>query len=177
MIRTRVGYAGGDTPAPTYRSMGDHTETVRIDYDPEKISFRQLLDIFWESHNYTYRTSMTQYKNAVFFHNTAQQQQALESKDALEQRSGKKVMTDIVPVKSFTLAEAYHQKYLLKQSQLRHALDTYYANHPDFVNSTAASRLNGYAGRNGTREQLLREIDSLGVNTRSRQLLMNLVPE
>ena len=155
--------------------MGDHTETVQVDFDPEKITYSRLLNIFWDSHNYTYRSSMAQYKNAVFFHNAEQQQQALESKEALEQRSGKKVMTDIVPVKSFTLAEDYHQKYLLKQSLLRHALDKFYPRHPDLVNSTAASRLNGYAGRNGTRDQLLREIDNLGVNSNSRQLLMNLV--
>ncbi len=157
--------------------MGDHTETVQIDFDPEKITYRQLLDIFWESHSYTYKTSMPQYKNAVFYHNTDQRRQALESKEALEQTTGKEVRTDIVPVKSFTLAEDYHQKYVLKQSRLKHALDQFYTSHDDFINSTAASRLNGYAGRNGNREQLLREIQSLGLNENNKKLLMNLVRE
>ncbi|HCY85671.1 MAG TPA: methionine sulfoxide reductase [Desulfobacteraceae bacterium] len=177
VIRTRVGYAGGDKPSPTYRSIGDHTETVQIDFDPKKISYGQLLEIFWDSHNYMNPSSMTQYKNAVFYHTAEQHRQAADSRAALEQRSQKKVRSDIVPLKSFTLAEDYHQKYLLKQSALRHALDVYYTDHTDFVDSTTASRLNGYAGGNGTREQLLREIHSLGLSETYETTLMKLVGE
>jgi len=164
VIRTRVGYAGGTTNAPTYRNIGDHTETVQVDYDPEKITYRQLLDILWDSHSYTRQTTRTQYKNAVFFHNETQRQQAAASKKALEQRTGRTVQTDILPVKSFTPAEDYHQKYLLTHSALKSFLDRYQKHGIDIVNSTAAARLNGYAGGNGTREQLLREIHLLGLD-------------
>lgn len=155
--------------------MGDHTETVQVDFDPKIITYRQLLDIFWDSHTYTRQTGSTQYKNAVFYHNDEQRQQALESRDALEQSTGEKVRSDIVPVNSFTLAENYHQKYLLKGSRMKHLLDKYYSSHEDLVNSTAAARLNGYAGRKGTREQLLDELPSLGVGERGKALLMELV--
>lgn len=74
VIRTRVGYAGGKTDAPTYRHMGDHTETVQIDYDPGRITYEELLKIFWESHDPESRPYSVQYKNAVFFHNAAQEE-------------------------------------------------------------------------------------------------------
>jgi methionine-S-sulfoxide reductase len=166
-----VGYAGGTTSAPTYRNIGDHTETVQVDFDPEKISFRGLLDILWDSHSYTRQTTRTQYKNAVFFHNDTQRQQAEASKKALEQLTGRTVKTDILPVKSFTPAEDYHQKYLLKHSGLKSFLDRYQKHGIDIVNSTAAARLNGYAGGNGTREQLLREIHLLGLNDSEKKVL------
>lgn len=170
MIRTRVGYAGGTTSDPTYRNIGDHTETVQVDFDPEKISFHKLLDILWDSHTYTRQTTSTQYKNAVFYHSEEQRQQAAASKKALEQRTGRTVQTDILPVKSFTLAEDYHQKYLLKHSGLKSFLNRFQAG-IDIVNSTAAARLNGYAGGNGTREQLLREIHLLGLDDSEKKVL------
>jgi len=157
--------------------MGDHTETVQVDFDPKKITYRQLLDIFWDSHSYTHQTGMPQYKNAVFYHNAEQRQQAMSSKDTLEQKSGRTVRTGIVPVKSFTLAEDYHQKYLLKHSVLKHLLDNFYTRPADLVDSTAAGRLNGYAGRNGTRDQLSRELHSLGVSEQEKKVLQRLVGE
>ncbi|MCP3682651.1 MAG: peptide-methionine (S)-S-oxide reductase [bacterium] len=175
VIRTRVGYAGGNTDSPTYRSMGDHTETVQVDFDPKKVTYRQLLDIFWNSHRYTQQTGIPQYKNAIFYHNADQRQQALASKDALEQSSGKTVRTDIVSLKSFTLAEDYHQKYLFKHSALKHFLDKFYTRHADLVDSTAAARLNGYAGKNGTKEQFLRELQSLGMSEEGKKVLKELV--
>ena len=175
MIRTRVGYAGGSTNAPTYRNIGNHTETVQGDFDPEKITFRRLLDILWDSHTYTRQTTITQYKNAVFYHTQEQRQQAEASKQALEHRTGREVQTDILPVESFTLAEDYHQKYLLKHSSLKSFLNRFHAHAIDIVNSTAAARLNGYAGGNGTREQLLREIHLLGLDDGEKKVLEKLV--
>lgn len=172
-----MGYAGGNTDSPTYRSIGDHTETVQVDFDPKEITYRQVLEIFWKSHSYTQQTGMTQYKNAIFYHNDEQRREAMASKDALEQNAGKTVRTDIVPLKAFTLAEDYHQKYLLKHSALKHLLDKFYTRHADLVDSTAAARLNGYAGQNGTKAQLLREIQSLGVNEEGIKVLKKLVGE
>ncbi|MCA1793470.1 MAG: peptide-methionine (S)-S-oxide reductase [Desulfobacteraceae bacterium] len=175
VISTRVGYAGGSTNAPTYMRIGDHTETVQVDFDPERITYRQLLDILWDSHAYTRQTNIPQYKNAIFYHNEEQRQQAVASKNALEQRTGKTVQTDIVPVQSFTLAEDYHQKYLLKHSALNHFLNTFYEHHIDLIHSTAAARLNGYAGGNGSREQLLREMHLLGLDDAQNKVLEKLV--
>jgi methionine-S-sulfoxide reductase len=172
-----VGYAGGTTSDPTYRNIGDHTETVQVDYDPEKITYRRLLDILWDSHTYTRQTTSTQYKNAIFYHNEAQRQQAAASRKALEQRTGRTVQTDILPVNSFTLAEDYHQKYLLTHSVLKSFLNRYQEHRIDIVNSTAAARLNGYAGGNGTRQQLLREIHLLGLENSEKKGLEKLVGE
>jgi len=114
VIRTRVGYAGGQTATPTYRSMGDHTETVQVDYDPERISYARLLDIFWKSHQPTGKSWSRQYMNAVFYHDAQQHRIAMASKEDVENKIGRTVKTEVVPLRSFTMAEDYHQKYILK---------------------------------------------------------------
>lgn len=176
VIRTRVGYAGGSTPNPDYRHMGDHTETVQVDYDPKRISYKDLLAIFWENHAPSARPWSRQYRNAVFYENEAQHRLALESKAALEKKLGKTVHTEIVPLQSFTWAEDYHQKYLLKsQGELTREMQQIYPNTRNFDNSTAVARLNGYAGGYGNREQLSKEIEQLGLSLRGRKILTGLV--
>ena len=171
-----MGYAGGTTPNPDYGHIGDHTETVQIDYDPRRISYKELLAIFWKSHNPTSRTWLRQYRNAVFYQNDDQRRQALESKAELEQKLGRKVYSEIVPLQSFTWAEDYHQKYLLKSKrELVSAMKRIYPRPRDFDDSTAVARLNGYVGGNGSREQLRREIDQLGLNERGQERLMQMV--
>jgi methionine-S-sulfoxide reductase len=171
VIRTRVGYAGGKTEQPNYRRMGDHTETVQIDYDPAVISYEQLLDAFWKSHDPTRRSFSTQYKRVVFFNNAEQQKKAEASKQALEKKLGKPVRTQIAPLKIFTLAEEYHQKYLLKHHPLKEEVLKIYPDEIDWVDSTAAARLNGYAGGHGSQEQLDKEIKSLGLSAKGEKML------
>lgn len=176
MIRTRVGYAGGRMTAPTYVLMGDHTETVQMDFDPQRITYNQLLAIFWKSHEPTFQSWSRQYMHAVFYHNEAQRQQALISKAAVEQKIGREVKTEVAPIRSFTMAEDYHQKYLLKRHQaLRSEMAYIYPNPQAFVDSTAVTRLNGYAGRHGTADQLSREIDFLGLSVEGKKRLADLV--
>jgi peptide-methionine (S)-S-oxide reductase len=162
--------------APTYRKMGDHTETVQVDYDPERITYAQLLDIFWKIHDPTQRPWSRQYMNAIFYHNEEQHRQALGSKAAIEQKIGHAVETKAVPIRSFTMAEDYHQKYLLKDHQaLRSEMANIYPNHQDFVDSPAVARLNGYAGGYGTGDQLSREIDILGLSPEGKKWLAKMV--
>ena len=176
VIRTRVGYAGGMTINPDYSNMGDHTEAVQIDYDPGRITYSELLDIFWNSHNPASRFWSRQYQNAVFYGDDQQQDLAEASKAALEQKSGRKVRSKVVPLRSFTLAEDYHQKYLLKhRSDLVKEMTRIYPHQTDFVNSTAVARLNGYAGGHGSKAQLAREIGSLGLTDAGRRALQKLV--
>ena len=68
MIRTRVGYAGGTTNNPTYRALGDHAETIQVDYDPTQISYEELLEAFWTSHSPTSRPWSRQYASIIFYH-------------------------------------------------------------------------------------------------------------
>ena len=163
--------------APTYTKMGDHTETVQIDYDPSRISYSQLLDIFWQSHQPERSSWSRQYMNAVFYHNEGQRLLAEASRVTLVQKIGGTVKTKVVPLRSFTMAEDYHQKYLLKgHRELKDELTgIYYPSRRDLVDSTAAARLNGYAGGHGNKAQLSREIERLGLSTKGRKMLVELV--
>lgn len=172
MIRTRVGYAGGQTAAPTYHNIGDHTETVQIDYDPTRISYDDLLAMFWRSHAPSAHTISRQYLNAIFYHDETQRDAALASREALQKRDGRNIRTEVLPLHSFTMAEDYHQKYLLKRNQVLTAeLTRIYPRAADFVASTAVSRINGYLGGYGTRDQLRKEIDQLGLSPKGRAIL------
>jgi peptide-methionine (S)-S-oxide reductase len=135
-----------------------------------------LLEIFWHSHDPTGWQEARQYLRAVFYHDERQQALALASKKAVEKPTDGKVLTRVLPLHSFTLAEDYHQKYLLKSHiELARELIRIYPRNEDFVDSTAAARLNGYAGGYGNRQQLGREIDQLGLGQRGRGLLEHLV--
>jgi peptide-methionine (S)-S-oxide reductase len=176
VIRTRVGYAGGLKPHPTYSHIGDHTETVQVDYDPQRISYEQLLTVFWQNHDPSSRSWSRQYMNVIFYHDDNQRQRALASKAAIEKTRGHAVRSEVAPLHSFTLAEDYHQKYLLKQHHILTAdLSRIYPNPRDLVDSTAAARINGYVGGHGNRDQFEREIGRLGLSDRGRQELSEAV--
>ena len=161
---------------PNYGNMGDHTETVQVDYDPGRITYAQLLEIFWGSHRPTSRNWSRQYMNAIFYHDDEQRRLAMDSKIAVEQKNGGTIRSEVLPVRSFTMAENYHQKYMLKQhSKLKAELSRIYPKHRDFVASTAVARLNGYAGGNGSRDQLSRELDTLGLSAEGKRVLSEMV--
>lgn len=125
---TKVGYCGGHLPFPSYEQVchGDtgHAESIQIEYDPNVISYIDLLDIFWSIHNPTTLNRQgpdigTQYRSAIFCHDDQQLQQALASRDEL-QNSGLynvPITTEIVTIPEFYPAEEYHQKYLEKHGQ------------------------------------------------------------
>ena len=176
MVRTRVGYAGGQMASPTYHNIGDHTETVQVDFDPNIISYSQLLDIFWNSHEPTGKSIPGQYMKAVFYHNEQQREQAIASKVAIEDKNGSIVRTEIVPIRSFTNAEDYHQKFTLKEHKyFKNEMTLIYPRHQDLVDSTAAARLNGYLGGYSTRDQLSKEIDSLGLSVEAKEKLTEMI--
>lgn len=172
MIRTRVGYAGGTTADPTYRSLGDHSEAIQIDYDPNQISFEELLDLFWESHNPTSRPFSQQYASLILYHDEEQERAAVQSRDQKAARLGGQIFTEIRPLTRFYLAEDYHQKYWLRQnSRLMEAFNAIYPGAADFVNSTAIARANGYAGGNLTLTDLVVILDELDLPPEQRQKL------
>ena len=175
MVRTRVGYAGGTTVAPTYRRIGDHTEAFEVEYDPTRITYRQLLEVFWESHNPTSRSWSNQYKAAVFVHSDEQKKLAAESKEREALRRKAKIRTEILPFTGFTVAEDYHQKYYLRRERdLMREFERIYPAAGDFVDSTAAARVNGYLGGNGTSENLDAHLDRLGLSLEGQQTLVEL---
>jgi methionine-S-sulfoxide reductase len=171
-----VGYAGGEAKNPDYGNIGDHTETVQVDYDPRRISYEDLLALFWESHRPGQRAWRRQYMNAVFYHDEKQRLAALNSKAQVEEKTGRAVHTQILPLRSFTLAEAYHQKYLLRRdADLSRELKRIYPGLNEFINSTAVTRLNGYVGGYGSMAQLERELGTLGISAAGRKNLVERV--
>ena len=165
MVRTRVGYAGGDKENPTYHSLGNHAETIQIDYDPARISYNELLDLFWASHSPTSRPWSSQYASIIFYHDEEQKRLAEESLAREEERRGKAIYTEIVPLDRFYLAEGYHQKYRLQGDRALWAeFEAIYPDIEDLIGSTAAARVNGYLGGNGSLGQLESEIDRLGLS-------------
>ena len=126
VISTSVGYIGGKTANPTYKEVCSdttgHAEAVEVEYDPAKLSYDRLLEVFWENHDPTQVNRQgpdfgTQYRTAIFFHTPEQEAAAKASKEALEKshRYSKPIATQIVPVEKFYLAEDYHQQYLEKR--------------------------------------------------------------
>jgi peptide-methionine (S)-S-oxide reductase len=123
---TRVGYTGGNLADPTYKDVctdrTGHAEAVEVEYDPAKISYEKLLDVFWENHDPTQLNRQgpdrgTQYRSAIFYHSPEQESAAKASKQELEKthRYSKPIVTQIVPATTFYEAEDYHQQYLEKR--------------------------------------------------------------
>jgi len=176
VIRTRVGYAGGKKINPTYYDLGNHSETIQIDYDPEKITYPQLLQIFWDNHNYKLKSFSRQYMSIVFYHNVRQKDAATQSMQEQEKKLEIKLVTEILPLTQFYRAEDYHQKYRLQlREDISGELKKIYPNFQDFVDSTAVARINGFIGKHGTCEQLKKEIKTYGLTEVSEKYLLNLV--
>jgi peptide-methionine (S)-S-oxide reductase len=174
VVRTRVGYAGGRKQNPTYYNLGDHTETVQVDYDPAQTSYEQLLAVFWATHNSCAQTGSRQYMSAVFYANDTQKKIALETRDREQARRRARIATEILPVEAFYVAEDYHQKYLLREeASLMREFQAMYPGPKDFRNSTAAARVNGYLGGHGSEQMIRKEIDQLGLSPEARQRLLH----
>jgi peptide-methionine (S)-S-oxide reductase len=123
---TAVGYEGGKTDNPSYRDVCSdttgHAEVVEVDYDPALVSYEQLLDLFWNSHDPTTLNRQgpdwgTQYRSVIFYHTPEQQAAALASKERVQAsgRYRRPVVTAIEPAGTFWRAEEYHQQYLEKR--------------------------------------------------------------
>ena len=123
---TAVGYLGGSLKNPTYKDVctdtTGHAEVVQVEYDPAKVSFDDLLNVFWTNHDPTTLNRQgpdvgTQYRSAIFFHTPEQEAAARASKDSLQASSKfrRPIVTEITPASEFYRAEEYHQQYLEKR--------------------------------------------------------------
>ena len=124
---TAVGYTGGHLENPTYEDVctdkTGHAEAVQVEYDPNQVSFDDLLKIFWENHDPTTPNRQgpdigIQYRSAIFFHDLEQEKTAIQSKEKLEKsnRFNRDIVTQIIPAKTFYRAEEYHQRYFEKNN-------------------------------------------------------------
>jgi peptide-methionine (S)-S-oxide reductase len=125
VVSTTSGYIGGHTKNPTYKEVSaggtGHAEAVEVAYDPARISYAKLLDVFWRNIDPTVRNRQfcdvgDQYRSAIFYHDAEQRRLAEQSKAVLEKSKPfpQPIVTEIVPAGVFTPAEAYHQDYYLK---------------------------------------------------------------
>ncbi len=175
-MRTRVGYSGGKTQNPSYRVLGDHIESVEVQFDPKIISYEALLDVFWAGHDPTAVPWKRQYLSAIFPHGEAQRKAAVRSREREAVRRKSRIFTEILPDSRFYSAEAYHQKFALRgRRALLREYEAIYPDYGDFMASTAVARVNGYVGGYGTCASLRGEIDELGLSTEGRKRLLDIV--
>jgi peptide-methionine (S)-S-oxide reductase len=123
---TAVGYMGGSKENPSYEEVctdtTGHAEVVHLEYDPEVVTYEELLKVFWENHDPTQLNRQgpdvgTQYRSVIFYHTPEQKEAAEKSKAELEQsgKYDKPIVTEITPAAPFYKAEEYHQRYLEKR--------------------------------------------------------------
>jgi peptide-methionine (S)-S-oxide reductase len=121
---TQVGYMGGKLKNPTYKDVctdsTGHAEVLEVTFDPEVISYRDILEVFWDNHNPTTLNRQgpdvgTQYRSAIFYHSPEQEGEAKASRDAAQARFPRPIVTEIAPATEFWRAEEYHQQYLEKR--------------------------------------------------------------
>ncbi|XP_057541649.1 peptide methionine sulfoxide reductase A5 isoform X1 [Amaranthus tricolor] len=150
VVRTSVGYCGGTKLNPEYRSLADHAESVQVEYDPRVISFQQLLEVFWSSHDSRQVFGQgpdvgNQYRSIIFTNGTSESRLAAATKEREQAKSkSSKVTTQIQPLETFYPAEPEHQKFELKRNPFLLQL---IGNLPEeeLERSTLASKMNSYA--------------------------------
>ncbi|KAM7491788.1 hypothetical protein LguiA_034709 [Lonicera macranthoides] len=123
VTRTEVGYSQGFVDNPTYNDVcsgiTNHSEVVRVQYDPKECDYESLLDVFWARHDPTMLNRQgsdvgTQYRSGIYFYTPEQEKAALESRERQQKILNRKIVTEILPAKKFYKGEEYHQQYLAK---------------------------------------------------------------
>ncbi len=170
VLHTRVGFTGGRTPDPVYEDYGDHVETVEVTYDPEILSFSDLLEHFWTHHNSRAKPVFGEFASACFTTKAEQQALALSRQEAVR-KTGREtpVHTAILPLTIFYPAEDFHQKYYLQQDP--DLLDQLPVR--DRLSTPIATKLNALAGRAGDRRQLSESLIPLGIRPEQSEVLFH----
>jgi peptide-methionine (S)-S-oxide reductase len=121
VTHTHVGYSGGTPAHPTYDEVCSgttgHTEVVEVRYDPERVSYEDLLRVFWRKHDPTRPKRKEQYRSVVFFHDAEQQDSALKSKAREQAERTAPIVTQVEPAQAFYEADEHHQQYLEKHGR------------------------------------------------------------
>lgn len=133
VYRTAVGYTGGEKDNPTYHSLGNHTETLMLEFNPEEISYEDILKLFFANHDQRKKTK-AQYASRIFYVNKKQEKEAKKMKSSESK-------TSIEKFKSLWLAEDYHQKYRLRGTREAEKILEHY-NNEEFIRSTLTTKLN-----------------------------------
>jgi peptide-methionine (S)-S-oxide reductase len=124
VVDTAVGYEGGTVANPTYEQVCSHrtghAEVVQVEYDPEEVSYEELLETFWAEHDPTTLNRQgpdvgSQYRSVIFFHTPEQESVARASRERAQEGLDRPIVTEITPASEFWRAEEYHQQYLVKR--------------------------------------------------------------
>jgi peptide-methionine (S)-S-oxide reductase len=128
VVEVASGYSGGHTENPTYGDVCSgatgHAEVIEVEYDPSKVSYKELLELFWKEHDPTQLNRQgldvgTQYRSVIFFVTPEQETVAHASKEKAQERFNKPIVTEIRPASEFYRAEEYHQRYFEKNRLAR----------------------------------------------------------
>ncbi|GFS92303.1 hypothetical protein NPIL_374751 [Nephila pilipes] len=171
--RTRVGYTGGTLHNPTYRNLGDHTEAIDIDFDPEVITYEKLLKLFWKNHDPT-ETHKRQYRSVIFYRDEEQKSLAQESKKEMENVFKNHIVTALEPFNKFYNAEDYHQKYYLQTHHTK-LFNSLGLKPKDLVDSTIAAKLNGYVVGENTLDAFNSDSELLGLSPENRSYVEKMI--
>jgi peptide-methionine (S)-S-oxide reductase len=157
--------------------MGDHTECFQVDFDPAAVSYEDLLELFWTSHDPTRSAWKTQYASLVLAHDEDQLAAACASAERFSAIVSRPVATRIGMLGHFWLAEDYHQKYYLRSDRVLMAdfRAMFGADERAFLDSPAAARVNGFAAGDGSKRLLDGVIDELGLSEAGRSELLRRV--
>ncbi|XP_068724207.1 peptide methionine sulfoxide reductase-like [Montipora capricornis] len=151
---------------------GNHTETVQMEYDPNRTTYTDLLEIFWKNHDAT-TSHKAQYMSAIFYHDEEQKQLAEKTRDQYQKTLRRPIVTKILPAKTFYDAEDYHQKYLLRQHPT--LLKSLGLNGVELVSSFVAARLNGYVGGYGSLKNFEAEVDELKISDAQADMVQKIL--
>lgn len=147
-----------------------------MDFNPQEITYEELLRLFLNWHSPEYNVATRQYVSAIFYHNENQKEAAIEAINLEQQKNGIKLYTLMLPYEKLYLAEAYHQKYYLQLVDvLKQDIKSYYPNIRDFIDSTTAARINGYIKGLGTMDQLVKDIELMGLSEKGKKRLIEIV--
>ncbi|MFW6238377.1 MAG: peptide-methionine (R)-S-oxide reductase MsrB [Halanaerobiales bacterium] len=170
---TAVGYAGGKKEAPTYNDLGNHTETVRIDYDPEITSLRELLDTFAASHSLTSKVPSTQYQSIIFY--TDAEQKKIAERFLQKKQEEKEIQTEIRGLNKFYLAEDYHQKYFLRQSdRFSEFIEDLLQCGEKLTTSQILTVLNAFCGDNLDRAEIISFLEGSYLSVSEQELVQKI---
>jgi len=170
VIYTEVGYAGGTKKDPTYFSMGDHTEIIKVVFDKNKLTYQDMIELFFQLHDPALKTK-TQYRSVILYKDEVQKKiaETILKKINLEKKN---IRTSIERLEEYYRAENYHQKYYLSlESNLFRAYRAIYNNIDDYIKSTAVSRINGLVkGYSGNVSDKF--LEDLGLKEKGKEIVL-----
>ena len=178
MVATRTGYAGGTLADPRYHLVGDHLEAVEVTYDPARISYEELLAVFWSSHPSAVGPGPSRTREAVLWADGEQRRLALASRRDAARREGEPVSTAVLPLGRFWPAEPMHQKFHLQRlaPRLVEEAAPSFGGLDALLATTAAARLNAWLGGFRNEAAIDEAAFELGLDPATLRARLRLVP-